>query len=56
MRGFNFDDIDELALQVVRADMARVHKEPLVRPEPTVSQQVEIDFDELPMFLRRQAE
>lgn len=39
MRHVNFDEIDEVALQVVRADMARIYGEPLPKPaeEPPVA-------------------
>lgn len=58
MRKFNFDEIDDVVLQVVRNDMARIYGEPplIERRKHTRTNDDTGTWNRLPMFLRRQAE
>lgn len=53
---FNFDEIDDIALAVVRADMARIYNEPLQKHAQPAPVSIEETSSRLPMFLRPQAE
>lgn len=55
MRSFNFDEIDDIALAVVRTDMARIYGEVVQEPKQVEPQVDETGTFKLPMFLRRQA-
>lgn len=55
MRKFNFDEIDDIALEIVRADMARAHNEPVQMPKQPEPPSIEETGSWLPMFLRPQA-
>jgi hypothetical protein len=52
----HIDETDEIAMSVVRADMARIYGEAVKRQASSPPVVDDDTTDELPVFLRRQAE